>query len=120
MVYRVLRGGTWLALAVYLLRVVWAPAPFSLAIAFYLPSVVFLLGVLTVSLVRNWRGFVGAGVAGLGLSLFAAVIQSQGWTLHPVYLNANTVYHLVQFVGLLFLFYFVREWTNGPPVGAQE
>ena len=77
---------------------------YGLAVAFYLPATLFLFGALAL---RYWRSRAAGsllGIAGLALSLLAAGIQQLNIGLHPEYLDHNTLYHLVQALGLWLLY----------------
>ena len=49
------------------------------------------------------------GLLGLVLTLAAAGIQQARWSLHPVYLSYNALYHVVQAVAL-FCIYWSARW----------
>ena len=77
---------------------------YALAVAFYLPATLFLFGVLVV---RYWRSRSPGslfGLAGLVLSLLATGIQQLQFDLHLQYLDHNTLYHLIQALGLWLLY----------------
>jgi hypothetical protein len=86
---------------------------FLVAIVHYLPAVVFLL------LVFGWRYARGSerhylwGMGGLLLTFAAAAVQRAGIGLHPVWFNHNALYHLIQVVALLLLFWAAREIVRG-------
>ena len=78
---------------------------FWVAIADYLPAVLFLLAAFGI-LSRRGRGRGAAlGGWGLGLTLVAAAIQQLEIPIHRLYFNHNALYHAVQALalGLLFL-----------------
>lgn len=88
----------------YALGVVLGERRFGVAIAYYLPGVLFLAAAFWVRLrrtgERRWR----AGLWGLGLTLASAVIQQAQIGIHPRYFDHNALYHLVQAVALALLF----------------
>jgi hypothetical protein len=88
----------------YSVYVVAVDDHFWVAIANYLPSVVFLGGAFAVSYLRMRAPPVLIGLLGLCLTVAAAAIQRFGLSLHPIYFNHNATYHLVQAVGLFMIF----------------
>jgi len=90
---------------------------FWVAIANYLPSVVFLGAAFAVSYRRLRAPPVLIGLFGLGVTFAAAAIQRSGLSLHPIYFNHNATYHLVQGIGLFMIFlaalFFVRNPSRG-------
>lgn len=93
----------------YVAVIFWLSQSFLVTIVYYLPSILFLLGVLL------WRWVAGAGEgAGLGLgavalSLVAAWVQAVRWSPAPGRLDPNTVYHGLQTLSLALLFLFVVQ-----------
>lgn len=77
---------------------------FWVAIANYLPSVVFLGAAFAISYSRLSAQPILIGLLGLGVTVAAAAIQRFGLSLHPAYFNHNATYHLVQAIGLLMIF----------------
>ena len=91
-------------MVIYSLLVVFVTDAFSVAIANYLPSTLFLI----VAFVASYRAGAGApvalGLGGLVLTLVAAAVQQARIALHPVYFNHNAVYHLLQAIALFLIF----------------
>jgi hypothetical protein len=54
-------------------------------------------------------------IAGVVLSLAAAVVQQAETGIASLGLSYNALYHLVQAVGLLLIFVAARGLANGPP-----
>lgn len=54
---------------------------------------------------RPWRGLI---LAGLGLSVGAAIVQQSAWPRLP-YLNHNDLYHLIQGLGLIAFYWSARR-----------
>ncbi|HMG60270.1 MAG TPA: hypothetical protein VK583_11105 [Burkholderiales bacterium] len=77
---------------------------FWVAIANYLPSVIFLGAAFTISYRRLSAPPILIGLLGLGVTVAAAAIQRFGLSLHPTYFNHNATYHLVQAIGLFMIF----------------
>ncbi len=104
-VARWVRRAAILQLALYSWVVLFVTQEFWVAIADYLPAVLFLLAAFGI-LSRRGRGRGAAlGAWGLGLTLVAAAIQQLEIPIHPLYFNHNALYHAVQALalGLLFL-----------------
>jgi len=86
---------------------------FRVAIANYVPAVVFL----GIAFALNYRSRrerpVLVGIVGLVVTGVAAAIQIFGFSLHPYYFNHNATYHLTQAIGLFLIFlsalFFVRN-----------
>ena len=77
---------------------------FWVALVHYLPPVIFLLMAFAASAMREPRPSAISGVAGLVLTLAAAVVQLQRIAIHPVWFNHNATYHVIQAVGLLLIY----------------
>ncbi len=92
----------------YLAVIVLITQGFWVAVVVYLPPALLLLAVFTVDYVRRRLPTLAAGVAGVALSLVAAVVQGAGLSLHPVWANPNVLYHLIQAVGLFLVFLGMR------------
>lgn len=106
------RSWLWLALLaflVYVWDILFISADFRTAVAFYLPATVLLLvSFLVVYFRRRQRApLIGAGAT--LLSFAAAFVQQSGWDLHAVYLDHNTVFHLIQAVSFYGLFVAFRS-----------
>ena len=99
-------GGAFVIYASFLLL---RNAPFSWAVIFYLPAVLFMLTAFVISYTRSGQPEMLYGLAGTILTLAAAVIQQAGIKLHPRYFNHNALYHLVQAVALLMIFMAARK-----------
>lgn len=90
-------GALWVVYAVVVLAV---SQRFFVAVVHYLPAVLFLGGAFVVEVGRSRPG-AGQGLAGLVLTLVAAGLQQARVGLGPV--DHNTLYHLVQALGLWLL-----------------
>jgi hypothetical protein len=102
-------------LAGYAALVISGMQEFLIAIAFYLPAAAFLLGVLVLTYRRTASRQVLAATAGLGLTLVASGLQQAGVGLHPLYFNHNALYHLIQAVALLLIFWGARWFATARP-----
>lgn len=95
--------------------VLWLSQSFAVAIVFYAPATAFVLVAFVLSY-RRWRKlYLLPGVAGLALSLAAAVIQQTKTGIPSLGLSHNALYHLVQAVALLLIFLTARRFTNEAP-----
>jgi hypothetical protein len=81
---------------------------FLVAIAHYLPAVVFLLVVFAWRYVRDHEPHYAWGIAGLLLIFAAAGVQQARIGLDPVFFDHNALYHLIQAVALWLLFIAAR------------
>ncbi len=91
-------------LALYAVAVTFFSRDFLLAIVGYLPAVLALAAASLLAFRRSRDRRWLIGLAGVALTLLAAGIQQEKWGIHPVYLSPNSLYHLVQAVGLMLLF----------------
>lgn len=119
------RGARWITgaalvfFALYSAAVLLGSRDFWIAIAHYLPAAVFLLASLLIQYRHTPRGYLRAGIAGLGLTFAAASVQQTGLGLHPKYLNHNALYHLIQAFAL-FLIYRCARGLIGVPSGREN
>jgi hypothetical protein len=99
---RALRATAPVALAVYAAIVLVVTDDFRVAVVFYLPAAVFLLGVLAW---KAWRGRRGAAPAVLGLAVLlgGSWVQSRGIGLAALNLTHNALYHVIEAVALLLM-----------------
>jgi hypothetical protein len=98
---RIVGWGVFLA---FVLVVLFVWQDFKYAIVAYLPATLFLL----LSFVGWWRRSRARaavlGTAGVLLALVAAGVQQSTLSLHPVYMNNNVIYHIVQAIALALVF----------------
>ena len=100
---------TSLLFVLYCFVVVLYNNSFYMAILFYLPATLFLLLLLVTRYVKRNDSSVLPGIAGLLLALFAAGVQQSDLVIHPVWLNQNVLYHLLEFVAILLLYVFASR-----------
>jgi hypothetical protein len=114
---RALRVTAACALAVYAAVVVAVRDDFGVAVAFYLPAAVFLLGALAR---QGWRGRPGAPLAVLGLAVLlgGSWVQGQRIRLPALNLTHNALYHVIEAVALLLMFLGARRLLV--PTGATR
>ena len=104
-----------LAFAGYAAFVLSHTRSYVVAIVAYLPAALFLLGAFLLRLRRSPTPHLGSGVAGLVLTLVAAVVQQLGIDLHPVWFNHNALYHLIQALGLWLIYRAARGLVRAEP-----
>lgn len=93
---------------IYVVVVAFVTQSFAVAIMHYLPAAAFLMLAFALAYRARRAGFFLAGTAGVALTFIAAGVQYLGIGLHPVYFNHNALYHLIQAVGLLLIFWTAR------------
>lgn len=98
---RVVGWGVFLA---FVFTVLFISQDFKYAIVAYLPATLFLL----LSFIGWWRRSrqraAMLGSIGVLLTFIAAAIQQSTLSLHPIYMNNNVIYHLVQAIALALVF----------------
>jgi hypothetical protein len=90
---------------------------FLVAIANYIPAVIFLGTAFALSYRRRPASPVMNGLLGLVVTGIAAAIQRSGFSLHPDYFNHNATYHLVQAAGFLLIFLAAAFLVRSPLQG---
>ena len=108
----------WL-LGLNVATVLWVSQSFAVAVVFYVPAVAFVLAAFVLTYTRVRQPHLLAGVAGLVLSLAAAVIQQAKVGFPPLGLSHNALYHLVQAVGLLLIFVAGRHLAGATPAAVM-
>jgi uncharacterized membrane protein YqjE len=93
----------------YCVVIVFFNDDFKVAIAAYLPAVLFLGWVFLERYRQARRSAFAWGLAGIGITLLAAVVQQARIALHPRYFNHNAVYHTLQAAGLFMIFLTARD-----------
>jgi MFS family permease len=91
----------WLVYAAYVLAV---DQSFWIAMANYVPAVVFLTVAFLVAYRRQPRGPILAGLVGMVLTLAAGIVQRLRIALHPAYFNHNALYHVIQMTAFALVF----------------
>jgi hypothetical protein len=97
-------------LVVLSLVVLFVTREFLVAIVAYLPATIFLLVSLSLAYRRRRSPALAWGVAGLVLVFVGAAVQQLGVTVHPVYLDHNTLYHVIQGIAL-WMIYRAAKWV---------
>lgn len=105
-----------LALIGYVAVVIARHPPFALALAYYLPAATYLLLAFSVAAYDSGNGKLLIGTGGMVLSLIAAWIQQKQISLHRKYFNHNALYHLLQAIALVLIYWAARELIRTPPV----
>jgi hypothetical protein len=104
-------------LVIFSLVVFFVTSNFYVGIIAYLPSTVFLLGAFITTYRRSPDPTVRWGVAGLALTLAAAMVQQLHVSIHPVYFNHNALYHVIQGAALGMIFVAARSMARAwPPI----
>jgi hypothetical protein len=89
--------------------VLYVSQSFVVAIAFYAPAIVFALLAFMLAYRSSGSWSLLPAIAGIVLSLIAAVIQQTHTGIAALGLTHNALYHLVQAVGLLLIFLTARR-----------
>ncbi|HKR08918.1 MAG TPA: hypothetical protein VJS39_07010, partial [Gemmatimonadaceae bacterium] len=104
-------------IAILSAAVLFVTRNFAIAIVGYLPSTLFLLFALVSAYARRKERSIAWGIAGLSLTLVAAGVQRLHVTIHPVYLDHNAFYHVIQGIGLWMIYKAARYVsTVRPPI----
>jgi hypothetical protein len=101
---RLVRIAAAVQFGAYTVVVLFVTNAFRTAIAVNLPAVLFLLTIVIIKYLREWRRPLLLAASGLALSLVAAVLQQAHVGVHPVHFDHNAVYHVIQAIAL-YLFY---------------
>ena len=97
-----------LQFAIYAAVVLFVHDSFWVAIVDYLPAALFLMVAFGLAACRPGAAGARRGSWGLALSFVAAGIQHFRIALHPTYFNHNALYHFVQAVALVLIFFGCR------------
>ncbi len=106
-------GVAWLAYAALVLS---GRQAFLIAVLDYLPAATFLLLVFAREHGRTRAPALLAGTLGLLAMFVASGLQQAGIALHPVYMNHNALYHLIQ-AGALLLVFTAGRWLVAAEAG---
>ena len=97
--------------------VIFATRNFAIAIIGYLPATLFLLFAFVSAYARRKARTIAWGIAGLALTLVAASVQRLRIAIHPIYLDHNAFYHVIQGVGFWMIYKAARYLsTVWPPI----
>jgi hypothetical protein len=86
---------------------------FGSIVRFYVPALLLFLVAATSRAIRDGGGWILIAL-GLALSAGAALLQQLEVALHPVYFDHNAVYHLVQALALVLLYFGFRRVAKSP------
>ncbi len=89
---------------IYAVIVIFLRREFVVAIYFYVPATVFLLGVFVWLWAKAGNPGAPWGVFGLLLTFVAAGVQIGRVALHATYVDHNALYHLIQAIAMYLLF----------------
>jgi hypothetical protein len=106
---RWVRGFAFALTLVLSLMVLFVTRKFLVAIIAYLPAALFLFISLVLAYRRRHDPALAWGVAGLALVFVGAAVQQLGIVVDPVYLDHNTLYHVIQLVAL-WMIYRAAKW----------
>ncbi|MBK7973823.1 MAG: hypothetical protein IPK07_11335 [Deltaproteobacteria bacterium] len=104
-------------LAAYAVALFAVTQAYWLALAQYAPFGAFWLAMLAREYARRRDRATLLGLVGLSLSFVAAAIQFFRIALTSIRLDHNSLYHLVQMIGLALLFAFARARLASAPAG---
>jgi hypothetical protein len=113
---RWVRGFALAQILVLAIVVLFISREFVIAIVAYLPATVFLLIAFILAYRRGHDPALAWGVAGLALTFAGAAVQQLKVALHPVYLDHNTLYHIIQFVALWMIYLSARWIIAAQPI----
>ncbi|HEY4307907.1 MAG TPA: hypothetical protein VGN12_00520 [Pirellulales bacterium] len=94
---------------IYAAVIVFARQDFWLGIADNLPAILFLLFAIALKWRNGANDDLSLALAGLGLVLVAAALQYLQLGIHPIYLNHNALYHVLQGLALFLFFLGIRS-----------
>jgi len=106
------RTGVLIAFAIYCGIVFFEWQQFTVALVFYVPAAALLFVAFLIRWRRAHDSFASDGLIAMGLTFLAAGIQHFNLGLDPVYLNNNVIYHLVQGVGVVYLYRAGKRWME--------
>lgn len=92
------------AFVVYAIVIVAVNDSFWVAVANYLPVTAFLMVAFVATYRSTRQPAMAIGIAGLALTVVAAIVQQLHVGLHPRYFNHNALYHAIQGVALFLIF----------------
>ncbi|MEW5915802.1 MAG: hypothetical protein AB1762_05330, partial [Gemmatimonadota bacterium] len=100
--------------------VLFVDESYGTIVRFYGPTLVLFLIAAALQALRS--GVQGWGLVAVSfvLSIVAAIAQQTRIALHPVYFDHNAVYHVIQGIALVLLYFgFTRVSRRSPAPGAQ-
>jgi len=100
-----------LEFALYALFVVFVSQDFMVTIVNYLPAALFLLVALVLHYRKGPARPVGLGIVALIMTFASSGVQQAKISLHPVYLDHNVLYHLIQFAAIILLYFTARHFA---------
>ena len=98
----------WGVFAAYVFVVLFVSQDFKYAIVAYLPATLFLLFSFYGWWRRSRQRAALIGAVGVLLTFAAAGVQQSSQSLHPVYMNNNVIYHVIQAIALAMVFVSAR------------
>ena len=96
--------------------VLFVSRTFLVAIVAYLPATVFFFIALFLAYRQRRDRALAWGIAGLALTFLGAAVQQLKVAVHPVYLDHNTLYHVIQFAALWMIYHCARWIITAQPI----
>ncbi len=93
----------------YSFFIIFVSSKFNTAILNYLPAIIFLFIAFSILYFRRKNLSILLGLVGIILTFISAWIQQAQIALHPIYFNHNALYHLVQAIALLLIFFALKK-----------
>ena len=88
----------------YAIYVVFVSQDYLVAVLNYLPASLYVLGAFSWHLYKEKSTPALYGVCGLILTFVAAGVQTGKVSIHPVYFDYNALYHVIQGIGIVFIY----------------
>jgi hypothetical protein len=117
---RLRRAGMLVYAAGFVAVVVLLDDSFTRIVYFYVPALLLLILASAREVTRDWSGGWSLILIGLLLSAGAAMLQQARVALHAVYFDHNAVYHLVQSIAVIFLYWGWRRAPEAIEAGAAR
>lgn len=107
---KIMRIATPVFFACYMYALLFIDYGYLMVIRFYGPVILLLGAVAAVKYSTSRKAVLLYLLAGIGLSVIAGVVQSLHVDIGIPYLDYNTLYHIIQGIGLVFLYLFFRKY----------
>jgi len=100
-----------LEFGLYALFVIFVSQDFMVTIVNYLPAALFLLVALALHYRKRPLRPVMLGIVALIMTFASSGVQQAKISLHPVYLDHNVLYHLIQFAAIILLYFTAKHFA---------
>ena len=94
-----------IGLVAYCGVVLFVSEDYLVAIINYLPASLMVMAAFGRAFHRSRSRFAVLGVTGIVLTFVAAAVQQAGISVHPSYFDHNALYHVIQGIGLLLVYF---------------